>query len=242
MERWDDLQCNGLHLLQDSEQFCFGVDAVLLADFAVVHPQDRVVDLCSGNGIVPILLSGKKKAKHFTGVELQKEPVDLAKQSIEKNGLTGYVSVLQGDVREISTLLSEHSCEVVTCNPPYVKVGCALQNPDNKLALARHEIACTLEDCVRAAAHLLCSKGRFYMVHRPDRLADLLCLFRKYDIEPKRLRMVHAYASKPPVLVLAEGVLHGGAQLRIHAPLVMHHADGTYTEEIQQIYGRGECL
>lgn len=240
VERWDDLQCHGLHLLQDSEQFCFGVDAVLLSDFATVLPNDRVVDLCSGNGIVPILLSGKTEAASIIGVELQQPAVDLAKKSIARNALAGRVSMIQGDLRKIAALLPENSCEVVTCNPPYVKAGCALQNPNHTLALARHELACTLDDCVRAAAHLLCPKGRVYFVHRPDRLADLLCTLRHHGIEPKTLRVVHAYVHRPPVLVLVESVLGGGAQLRIHPPLLIHNSDGSYTDEINRIYGRGE--
>lgn len=240
MERWDDLQCHGLHLLQDTEQFCFGVDAVLLADFARVSNGDRVVDLCSGNGIVPVLLSGKTNASSVIGIELQEGPAALAQKSIERNGLVGRVSMIRGDLRDVASLLPENSCDVVTCNPPYVKVGCALQNPDGVVATARHEIACTLEDAVRAAGYLLCPKGRVYFVHRPDRLADLFCTLRQYGFEPKTLRMVHAYANRPPVLVLVEGVLGGGAQLRVSAPLFIHNSDGTYTAEIDQIYGRGE--
>ncbi len=240
MERWDDLQCYGLHLLQDTEQFCFGVDAVLLSDFARVADNDRVIDLCSGNGIVPVLLSGKTKASSIIGVELQEGPVSLAQRSIERNNLVGRVSMVHGDLREIDSLLPENTCEVVTCNPPYVKVGCALQNPDSVVATARHEISCTLENAVRAAAYLLCPKGRVYFVHRPDRLADVFGTFRQYGIEPKTLRMVHAYFDRPPVLILVEGVLGGGAQLRVLPPLFIHNSDGTYTEEINQIYGRGE--
>lgn len=240
MERWDDLQCHGLHLLQDSTQFCFGVDAVLLADFAHVCEGDRVVDLCSGNGIVPVLLSGKTKAKSIIGIELQAQAVELAEKSIKRNGLCDRVSMIQGDLCLISSLLHENCCEVVTCNPPYVKAGCALQNPDNALALARHELACTLSDVVRATAHVLCPKGRAYFVHRPDRLADLLCTLRNFDIEPKTLRMVHSFVDRAPVLVLVEGVLNGGAQLRIMPPLILHQTDGAYTDEINRIYGRGE--
>ena len=241
MERWDDLQCHGLHLLQDSDSFCFGVDAVLLADFAKVCEGDRVVDLCSGNGIVPVLLSGKTKAKSITGVEIQSDAVALARKSIERNCLDGRVFMICGDLCQMPSLLRENCCEVVTCNPPYVKAGCALKNPENNLAIARHELTCTLSDVVKATAYILNPKGRVYFVHRPDRLADLFCTLRSFNIEPKTLRMVHSFADRAPVLVLVEGVLNGGAQLRILPPLIIHHADGTYTDEINRIYGRGEA-
>ncbi len=235
-ERKDDLGLGGLHIWQDRREFCFGIDAVLLSAFAEIKRGEHVLDLCSGNGIIPILLAGKTEAAHITGIEINPVQTALFRRSIEENHLA-HISVLEGDIKDAARLTADARFDVVTCNPPYIKAG-QIQNPSESRAIARHEILCTLEEVLKVAALRLRFGGRFYMVHRPDRLTDILSVMRKCSIEPKRLRMVHANESQQAGLVLLEGTRGGGAFLRVMPPLILYNADGTYTEEALKQYGR----
>lgn len=238
-ERIDDLQCNGLKIIQDSRLFCFGMDAVLLCGFAKIQLGARVLDLCTGNGIIPLLLSQKTKAEEIVGLELLPESCSLAERSIRLNGLEDRISILCGDVKEWRRHFAPASFSHITCNPPYLERGGGIQNLSGPLLLARHEVACTLDDIVGAAAGLLCHGGKISVVYRPYRLVDLFCCMRRHRLEPKRMRMVHPRAGEAANLVLVEAVLNGRMQLNLEKPLVVYREDGAYTDEINQIYGRG---
>ncbi|MDR1664440.1 MAG: tRNA1(Val) (adenine(37)-N6)-methyltransferase [Clostridiales bacterium] len=216
-ERLDDLQNNGLHIIQDPAGFCFGSDAVCLTDFAEVRPGERVMDLCTGCGVIPILLSAKTKGKFFTGLEIQPEIADMAQRSVQMNGLEGRVRIDCGDIKQAPELYGSGVFDVVTVNPPYLKEGKQHENPS--AALARHEIACTLEDVARISARLLRYGGRLYMVHRPHRLADIFCVLRDYDLEPKALQLVQSAPDKPPPLALIAASLGGKPWLTVKAPV-----------------------
>lgn len=235
-ERLDDLHRDGCHIIQDPERFCFGVDAVILSGFARVKPGETVLDLGTGTGIIPILLAAKTKGSHFIGLEIQPESAEMAQRSVLWNEMEERVSVVQGDIKEAATLFGGSSFDVVITNPPYMNGGGGLVNPSEAKAIARHEILCTLEDIAAAAGKILRPKGRFYMVHRPHRLTDIMTLLRQYNLEPKRLRFVHPYVEKPPTMVLVEAGRGGRPMVQVEAPLVIYRAPGEYTEEIYRIY------
>ena len=237
-ERIDDLQCNGLQIIQDSRLFCFGMDAILLSGFAQIQPGARVLDLCTGNGIVPLLLSQKTEAGEIVGLELLPESCSLAERSVRLNGLEGRISILCGDVKEWRQYFVPASFSHITCNPPYMEKGGGIQNPSGPLLLARHEAACTLDDIVGAAASLLCHGGKLSVVYRPYRLVDLFYCMRRHRLEPKRMQMVHPRAGEAANLVLVEAVLNGRMQLNLEKPLAVYREDGEYTDEINRIYGR----
>ncbi len=231
-ERIDDLQCNGYRLIQNTACFCFGMDAVLLSSFASAGRGDRVLDLCTGNGVIPVLMRGKTQCRDFTGIEVQELSYELARRNVKLNELDEDIRMIHGDIREIQKLLGREEFDVVTCNPPYMDGADGLINPDSAKAIARHEIMCSLEDVVSATAACLKEKGRVYMVHRPRRLVDIFEMFRKYRIEPKRLRMVHSFVDKDAKMVLVEGVKGGNRQMIVEKPLIIYGADGKYTEEL----------
>ena len=237
-ERIDDLQLNGLKLIQDPEAFCFGVDAVLLSDFADVKRGQKVLDIGTGTGIIPILLAGKTKAGSLVGLEIQGKMAEMAARSVELNGLENRVSIVTGDIKDYRKYFSKASFEVVVSNPPYTNKGCGLVNPYDTKAISRHEIMCSLQDVVRAAADLLSPGGQLAMVHRPERLADIICCMRECGIEPKYLRMVHPKPYKKPTMILIKGNRGGNPELKVMDPLYVYNADGTYSEEINRIYGR----
>ncbi|SHE70695.1 tRNA1(Val) (adenine(37)-N6)-methyltransferase [Clostridium fallax] len=237
-ESLDDLQLKGIHIIQKNDAFRFGVDAVLLANFADVKDKHKVIDLCTGTGIVPFIIAGKTDAKHISGIEIQEEMVEMANRTIRLNGLEDRIKVIYGDLKDIKLLKSLDKVDVVTVNPPYKLKNSGILNPKDKTAIARHEILCNLEDVIAASRILLKDNGRLYMVHRPERLADILTLMRKYKIEPKRIRMVHPNTKKAPNIVLVEGQRDGGAFLKFDPPLYVYNDNGNYSEEIDRIYGR----
>ncbi|MCM8709646.1 tRNA1(Val) (adenine(37)-N6)-methyltransferase [Clostridium sp. SYSU_GA19001] len=237
-ETLDDLQLDGIFVIQKKEAFRFGVDAVLLANFAKIKRGMRVIDLCSGTGIIPFILAGKTEASFISGVEIQEEMVEMANRSIKYNKLEKRIEFINGDLRNLELLKSFPKAEVVTVNPPYKLQNSGIINPNDKNAIARHEICCTLEDVIIACRVILKDNGRMYMVHRPERLADILCLMRKHRIEPKVIRMVHPNTKKAPNIVLIEGQRDGGAFLKWEPPLYVYNDEGGYTEEIERIYGR----
>lgn len=235
-ETLDDLQLNGIHVIQKKEGFRFGVDAVLLANFAKVKNNAVVIDLCSGTGIIPFIIAGKTKARFITGIEIQEEFAEMAKRSVEFNELEERVKFVCGDLKDKELAKSLERADVVTVNPPYKLQKSGIINMNDKNAIARHEICCTLEDVIIASRKLLKDNGRMFMVHRPDRLVDIMCLMRKHRIEPKRIRMVHPSEGKAPNIVLIEGQRDGGKFLKWEEPLNIHTQDGGYTKEIIDMY------
>lgn len=236
-ERFDDLNRNNLKIIQDPSRFCFGMDAVLLSGFASVKKGECAIDLGTGNGIIPILLSAKTEGKHFTGLEIMEENVDIAVRSVAYNSLQDRIDIVQGDIKEASAIFGRSTFEVVTSNPPYMTGGHGLVNPDSAKAVARHEILCTFEDVAREAAALLKPGGRFYLVHRPFRLAELFSTLSSHGLEPKRMKLVHPFIDKEPNMVLLECVRGGRPRMSIEAPLIVYREPGVYTDEIYTIYG-----
>lgn len=236
-ERFDDLNRNHYKIIQNPQKFCFGMDAVLLSGFAWVKEGEEAVDLGTGTGIIPILLAAKTPGKHFTGLEIQAESADMARRSVEYNSLSERISIAEGDIKEASRLFGAASFDVVTTNPPYMTGRHGLVNPHVPKAIARHEILCTLEDVVREGARLLRPGGRFYMVHRPFRLAEIIQVLTRYKLEPKRMKFVHPFIDKEPNMVLIECTRGGKSMVRVEAPLIVYQAQGVYTPEIYDIYG-----
>lgn len=235
-ETLDDLQLKGIQVIQKKDAFRFGVDAVLLANFANVRKNAKVVDLCTGTGIIPFILAGKTNASDIIGVEIQQEFVDMANRSAAFNKLEHKIKFISGDLKDIELIKKIPKVDVVTVNPPYKLHNSGLINLNDKNAIARHEICCTLEDVIISCRILLKDNGRMYMVHRPDRLVDILCTMRKHRIEPKRIRMVHPSVNKAPNIVLIEGQRDGGTFLKWETPLYVHSEDGGYTQEINDMY------
>ena len=236
-ERLDDLQIKGYRIIQSPGRFCFGMDAVLLSSFAKVKTGERALDLGTGTGILPILLEAKNKGDSYTGLEIQEESVDMARRSVQYNHLEDKVRIVTGDIREAAALFGAASFHVITVNPPYMIGDHGLKNENEAKYIARHEVLCTLEDVLRESGKLLGNKGRFYMVHRPFRLAEILSGMSRHRIEPKRMRLVHPYIDKEPNMVLLEGVKGAHPRMTVEPPLVVYNKDGTYTEELLELYG-----
>ena len=236
-ERIDDLQRNNYKIIQDPERFCFGMDAVLLSGFAKAKEGDRVIDLGTGTGIIPILMEAKTKASDFTGLEIQPESADMAQRSVELNHLESKIRIVTGDIKEASSLFGAATFDVVTSNPPYMTEHHGITNEKSPKAIARHELLCTLEDVISQAARLLRPGGSFYMVHRPFRLVDIMVLMREYHLEPKRMKLVYPYIDKDPNMVLIEGLRGGRPRLTVEKPLIVYQSPGVYTDEIYDIYG-----
>lgn len=236
-ERLDDLNRNGYKIIQNKSQFCFGMDAVLLSYFAVIKEDENVLDLGSGNGIIPILLEAKTKANHLTGLEIQEYNVDMANRSILLNNQSDKINFRLGDIKEASEIFGQASFDVVTSNPPYMTANHGLLNQDKSKAIARHEILCTLEDVVKQASKVLKPKGRFYMVHRPFRLIEIIQSLTSYKLEPKRMRLVHPHINKEANMVLIECVKGGRSRLKIEPPLIVYEDKNHYTQEILDMYG-----
>lgn len=235
-ERLDDLQREGLQIIQNPSWFCFGMDAVLLTAFTRVEEGARCIDLCTGNGVIPILLSARTKGARFDGLELQEDIADMAARSVRYNGIEDRVVIRQGDIREAVSRYGAAGFEVVTCNPPYLTEDGGLINPTDHKAIARHEIHCTLADVIGTAKGLLVSGGHFYMVHRPFRLAEILHRMVEEGLEPKRMRMVYPHANRPPNMVLIEGVRGGKSGMVCEEPLVIYEREGVYTDEVRALY------
>lgn len=239
-ERIDSLQIKGYHIIQDSAKFCFGMDAVLLSSFCKIRPGEKVIDLGTGTGIIPILLEAKTQAGHLTGLEIQEESAEMARKSVALNSLKDKIDIVTGDIKSAATLFGAASFDVVTCNPPYMIGQHGLQNPTAPKAIARHEIFCTLEDVLAQSSKLLKPGGKLFMVHRPFRLAEILSGMQKYGMEPKRMRLVYPYADKEPNMVLIEACRGGKPRMTVEKPLIVYEKEGVYTKEILQLYGMEE--
>ena len=235
-ERLDDLGRKNYKIIQNPDGFCFGMDAVLLSGYAKVKKGQRVLDLGTGTGISPILLEAKTEASHLTGLEIQEKSADMARRSVRYNDLEDKISIVTGDIKEAGSLFGAASFDVVTSNPPYMIGGHGLQNPSMPKTIARHEVLCDLEDVVRAASTVLVPGGYFYMVHRPFRLAEIITVMTKYQLEPKRMRFVYPYVDKEPNMVLIEAKKGANSRVTVEKPLIVYKAVGEYTDEIYDIY------
>lgn len=237
-ERLDDLQCNGLYLIQDPDKFCFGIDAVLLSNFVKVKRNGHVVDLCTGSGIVPILLSAKTGAKKITGIEIQSDIADMARRSVSYNKLDEKIDIINDDISNALKYINNCSVDSVCVNPPYMKDTTAIKNPDLPMAIARHELLTDLGTVINIASKLLKESGKFFMVHRPSRLSEIFASMRQNRIEPKRLRFIHPYIESKANLVLIEGAKGSGVWMDVEPPLVVYKDKNVYTDEVLKIYGR----
>ena len=235
-ERLDDLQIKGYEIIQSPGRFCFGMDAVLLSAFAKVKAGEYVLDLGTGTGILPILLAAKTKGKHFTGLEIQEESADMARRSVRHNQLEEQIDIVTGDIKEASQIFGHGSMDVITTNPPYMIGGHGLANPESAKAIARHEVLCTLDDIIRESARTLKAGGRFYMVHRPFRLAEIMNVLTKYRLEPKRMQLVYPYIDREPNMVLIEALKGGNSRITVEPPLIVYKEPGVYTDNILKIY------
>lgn len=237
-ERIDDLLTHGLHIIQSEEVFSFSLDAVLLARFCSVPGKGKIIDLCTGNGVIPLLLTTRTGAPIW-GVEIQARLADMAYRNVLLNQLEQRLHMLHGDLKEIHRTLSYGQFDLVTVNPPYLPVHAGEQNVNEHVAAARHEIHCTLEDVVAACSKLARAGGKVAMVHRPTRLVDIVTLMRHYRIEPKRIRFVHARAGEEAMMVLIEGMKDGKPELRTSSPLIVYNNDGQYCSELMEVYYGG---
>lgn len=231
----DDLQ-NGYYIYQPADGFRFGVDAVLLSEFSRIKPGESVLDMGTGTGIIPILLAAKTKGKHFTGLEIQEFSAAVARESVLLNKLEERIDIVNGDIKEASKLFGNESFNVIVSNPPYMIADHGLRNDVDEKYIARHEALCTFDDIAREASRVLISKGRFYLIHRPFRLAELFMTLKKYKLEPKRMRLVHSYVDKEPQMVLIEASKGGNSGIKIEKPLIIYEKGGEYTEELKEIY------
>ncbi|WP_172844490.1 tRNA1(Val) (adenine(37)-N6)-methyltransferase [Tumebacillus algifaecis] len=242
-ERLDDLQVRGMQIIQSKEVFSFSLDAVLLARFASLRNKDRVIDLGTGNGVIPLLLAARSSASRaeIVGLEIQARLADMAQRNVEGNRLQEIINIVHGDTREAVQTFGSESFDLVVCNPPYRPAGVGDQSLNEHVKIAKHEITCTLEQAMDAAAGLVRYEGKVAFVHRPDRLADIFTAMRARKLEPKRMLLVHPRPDNRPNIVLVEAIKGGRPELRIDPPLIVHQADGSYTEEILALYaGRGE--
>jgi len=236
-ESFEDLQLKGLVIIQKKKGFRFGVDAVLLSHFSSIRRGSRVMDLCTGTGIIPVLLAGKTEASEIFGLEIQKDFVSMAKRTVEINSLEERISIIEGDLKDHKLLKGLGLFDAVTVNPPYKKSHSGIRNPEDSFAIARHEVALELEDVILASKILLKDGGRLFMVHRPERIADILELMRKHKIEPKRIQTVHPAFGKAPNIVLVEGQKYGGEFLKWVEPIYVYSENGGYSDQIREIYG-----
>lgn len=237
-EHLDDLQ-NGFFIIQGEKSFRYGIDAVLLSGYAKVKPRERVLDLGTGTGILPILLAAKTPGKSFTGLEIQQKSADMAQRSVAMNHLEDRISIVQGDIREAVSIFGAASFDVAVSNPPYMIGHHGLTNPDPAVAIARHEILCSFRDIVEQTSRVLTDRGRFYLIHRPFRLAEILCILKEYRLEPKRMRLVYPFVDKEPNMVLVEACKNGNPRIQVEKPLIVYERPGVYTREIREIYGDG---
>ncbi len=236
-ERIDELQRNGYVIIQDPKRFCFGMDAVLLSGFVNVKEGENLLDLGTGTGIIPILLEAKTKGRHFTGLEIQHESADMARRSVELNHLESKIDIVTGDIKDASKYFGASSFDIITTNPPYMIEKHGLQNNQDAKTIARHEVLCTLDDILRESARILPTKGRFYMVHRPFRLSEIICKMTNCAIEPKRMKLVYPFVDREPNMVLIEGFRGGKPGITVEKPLIVYREEGKYTDEILQLYG-----
>ena len=238
-ERIDDLEYKGLKIIQNTEGFCFGIDSVLLADCAKEIKRDsKVIDLGTGTGIIGILLCAKTKISRMVGVEIQEEVYDIAKRNVKLNKLEEKFTLMNINIKELGKRQEIGKFDAIVTNPPYKKENTGIQNENEKKLISRHEIAANLEDFIRISSQLLKDKKDLYMVHRPDRLVDIIELLRKYRLEPKKLKLVYPKPEKEPNLLLIKATKNAKPFLKVEKPLYVYKENGEYTDEILKIYGK----
>lgn len=238
-ERLDELHRKGYKIIQDPNRFCFGMDAVLLSAFANVRKNEKVLDIGTGTGIIPILMEARYGGDNYVGIEIQEDVADMASRSVKYNNLEDKISIDNADVKDALKLYGSGFFDVITTNPPYMTVDKGLINPSDTKALSRHELSVKLEDIVSISSKLLKNKGRFYMIHRPARLVEIMNVMRKYNLEIKRIRMVHPYIDKEANMVLIEAMHDGKPFLKVENPLIVYEKSGEYTKEVMDIYYGG---
>ena len=237
-ERIDDLEYKDLKIIQNKEGFCFGIDSILLVDFAKTVKNSNIIDLGTGTGIIPILLSGKTTNNLFLGVEIQQDIANIAKRSVELNNLEKQIKILNLNILELTDIYKKGSFDVVISNPPYKRVNTGIVNENDKKQISRHEITASLEDFIKVSSYLLKDFGEFYMVHRPDRLVDIFSIMRNNKIEPKKIKFVYPNKNKKANLVLIKGVKCANPFLEFENNLYIYNNDGNYTEDILKIYNK----
>lgn len=238
-ERIDDLEYKNLKIIQNTKGFCFGIDSVLLSDFAKgIKKNSTVVDIGTGTGIISILLSAKTEIGKIYGVEIQEEVANMAKRSVSLNNLEDKIEIININIKDIFNFLEPNKIDAIVTNPPYMKLNTGAQNEEKKKLISRHEVECTIEDIIQISYKLLKSNGEFYMVHRAERIVDILYNLRKYKLEPKVLRFIQSKENKEPNLVLIKAVKNAGYQLTLEKPLIIYNNDGSYTDEILEIYNK----
>lgn len=240
-ERLDDLNCKNLKILQKKDGFCFGMDSVLIANFAKISRKNAIVaDLGTGTGIISILVAGKQNPEKVYAVEIQEELVDMAKRSVKYNDLENKIDIINADIVGISRGNFNKKFDYVISNPPYKQLNTGLINDNQKKLISRHEVKCTLKDVVNEASKLLKDKGVFYMVHRPDRLCDIFNAMRENKVEPKEIQLVHSHLEDEANLVLIKGVKCGNPSLKVLKPLIVYNENNEYTEELLKFYDNEE--
>ncbi|MCR4442125.1 MAG: tRNA1(Val) (adenine(37)-N6)-methyltransferase [Peptococcaceae bacterium] len=239
-ETLDDLLINGLKIIQKSEGFRVTLDSVLLAHFATVKNGDRIVDLGTGNGVIPLILNTRAEKLNIWGVEIQEELVEMARRSVKLNGLEERIAILRGDIRDIHKVLGGGCFTLVTANPPHYSVEKGRASSLPAKALARHEISCVLEDVVASAGKLLNHQGRFALIHRVERLVGVIDLLRQYGFEPRKMRFIHAYKNRNAKHFLLEARKNASPDLKVLPPLLVYDRPGKYSGEILEWYGKGE--
>ena len=238
-ERIDDLEFKGLKIIQNKNGFCFGIDSVILSDFAKnVKPNSNIMDLGTGTGILPILLSAKTEAKKIWGIEIQEDVANMAKRSVLLNKLEEKIEIINENILNLESKFEKNSIDVIVTNPPYKKKGTGVINEKESKLIARHEITASLEDFIEISSKLLKDKGEIFMVHRPERLVDILYLMRNKKIEPKNIRFVYANKESEPKLILVRGVKNAKEFLKVEKNLYIYNEDGNYSEEILKIYNK----
>ena len=237
-ERVDEIGFGGYKLIQDTEGYCYGVDAVLLADFCKARPSDRVLDMCCGNGAVAVIADALYSPAEIVGIEFQAGPAELASRSAELNGISDHVSFVCADVLDIRTICDPESFDLIVCNPPYFEKGRGVECAAGSLQLARHESSAGIVEFFSAASYALKQGGRFCLIHRPERLADIFSCARSNGLEPKLLRMIVPHSGESPNLVLMQCVKGGGKGLTVLPDIAVRNGEGGFTKEIDKIYRR----
>lgn len=235
-ERMDEIGFGGLRLIQNTDYFCYGIDAVLLAELAARGRHRNIADLGTNNGVIPVILGGLLPQAQITGVEVQAEPAALAVRNAALNGFQDRIRIIHSDILDLAEHAAPESFDAVTCNPPYTAKGAGIVNEGDGLRAARHETTASLEDFIRCAAMLLKDRGAFYMIHRPARIVDISCACREHRLEPKLLQLISPRRGEKPNLMLLVCRKNGGRELKLAQPLAVYGDDGGYTEEILQIY------
>ena len=236
-ERIDDLERDGLRIIQDPSRFCFGMDAVLLSSYVSVKPDSKILDMGTGTGIIPVLLSSETEASKIYALEIQEESAEMAGRSIRLNDLQEKIEIVIGDIKEASKIFKKASFDAVTCNPPYMIGEHGLKNPEDSIAIARHEVLCKFEDIAREASAVLKPGGKLFLVHRPFRLAEIISTLKEYKLEPKRLQLVYPFIDKEPNMMLIEATRGGKSAMTVEKPLIIYKQPGVYTDDVHKIYG-----